>query len=102
MELIKQIKEAEAQAKEIIEQAKLDAASIGDDARRRQVEQVSAAQAERRQAIERAVADAESAGQGEVESLKAKAAEEKQQLHASAGAKIDQCVGRVVDYLQQI
>ena len=102
MELIKQIKEEEAQAKEIIEQAKLDAATIGDSARRRQVELTVAAQTERRQAIERAVTEAEAAGQGEVESLKAKAAEEKQQLHANTGAKIDQCVGRVVDYLQQV
>lgn len=102
MELIKQIKEAEAQAKEIIEQAKLDAAAIGDDSRRRQAEQANAAQAERRQAIERAVAEAETVGQSEVESLKTRAAEEKQQLQANAGAKIDQCVGRVVDYLQQI
>ena len=102
MELIKQIKEAEAQAKEIIEQAKAEAVSIGEDARRRQSAAASAAQEERRQAIERAVAEGEAAGQSEVESLKGRAAEEKQQLQENAGAKIDGCVGRVMDYLQQV
>ena len=102
MELIKQIKEAEAQAKGIIEQAKVDAATIGEDSRTRQAEQMNIAQEERKQAIERAVGEAEAAGQSEVESLKARAAEEKQQLQAGAGAKIDSCAGRVMDYLQQM
>ncbi len=102
MELIKQIKEAEAQAKEIVEQAKADAAAIAEDSRRRQSEQMDAAQEERKREIERAVAEAEAAGQGEVEGLKARAVEEKQQLQASAGGRIDQSVGRVMDYLRQM
>lgn len=102
MELIKQIKEAEAQAKEIIEQAKTDAAAIAEDSRGRQAEQMNTAQEERKQAIERAVGEAEAAGQSEVEGLKARAAEDKQQLQASAGARIDQCVGRVMDHLRQM
>ncbi len=48
MELIKQIKEAEAQAKGIIEQAKADAAAIAEDSRRRQAEQMNIAQEERK------------------------------------------------------
>ncbi len=102
MELIKQIKEAEAQAKGIIEQAKADAATIGEDSRARQAEQMNIAQEERKQAIERAVGQAEAAGQSEVESLKARAIEEKQQLQAGARARIDSCTGRVMDYLRQM
>jgi len=102
MELIKQIKEAEAQAKGIIEQAKLDATAIGEDSRARQAEQMNIAQEERKQAIERAVGEAEAAGQSEVEGLKAQAAEEKQQLQAGAGARIDSCARRVMDYLRQM
>ncbi len=102
MELIKQIKEAEAQAKGIVEQAKVDAAAIAEDSRARQAEQMNTAQEARKQAIERAVGKAEAGGQSEVEGLKSHAVEDKQQLQASAGARIDQCVGRVMDYLQQI
>jgi F0F1-type ATP synthase membrane subunit b/b' len=102
MELIKQIKEAEAQAKEIVEQAKVDAAAIGEDSRARQAEQMDIAREERKQAIERAVGEAEAAGQSEVEGLKAQAAEEKQQLQAGARARIDSCAGRVMDYLRQM
>ncbi len=102
MELIKQIKEAETQAKGIIEQATADAAAIAEDSRARQAEQMNIAQEERKQAIERAVGEAEDAGQSEVEALKAQAAEEKQQLQASAGARIDSCAGRVMDYLRQM
>ncbi len=102
MELIKQIKEAEAQAKEIVEQAKVDAATITEDAMRRQSEQMDAAQEARKQAIERALGEAESAGQSEVEDLKAQAAEEQQQLQSRAGAKIDHCARRVMDHLRQM
>ncbi len=102
MELIKQIKEAEAQAKEIVEQAKVEAAAIAEDSRARQSEQMNTAQEERKQAIERAVGEAEAAGQSEVEGLKARAAEVKQQVQASAGARIDSCAGRVMDYLRQM
>ncbi len=102
MELIKQIKEAEAQAKGIVEQAKADAAAIAEDSRRRQAEQMNAAQEERKRAIERAVGEAEAAGQSEVEGLKSRAAEEKQQLQSSAGGRIYSCAGRVMDYLRQM
>lgn len=102
MELIKQIKAAESEAKGIVEQAKTDAVSIGEDARNRQSEQLSIAQEERRKAIESAVSQAQEEGQGEVEVLKGQAAEEKQALESSAGAKVDQCVGRVMDHLRQM
>jgi vacuolar-type H+-ATPase subunit H len=102
MELIKQIKAAEAEAKVIVEQAKMDAVSIGEDARKRQAEQMSIAQEERKQAIESAFSRAQDEGQGEVEELKSKAGEDRHALESSAGAKVDQCVGRVMDYLRQV
>lgn len=102
MELIKQIKAAEAEAKVIVEQAKTDAVSIGNNARKRQAEQMNIAQEERRRAIESAVSRAQEEGQGEVEELMAHAAEERQALESNAGAKVDECVGRVMDYLRKI
>ena len=102
MELIKQIKAAEAEAKVIVEQARTDAVSIGEQARKRQGEQMSIAQEERRKAIESSVGRAQEEGQGEVEGLKSKAGIDRQSLESSAGAKVDQCVGRVMDYLRQV
>ena len=101
MELIKQIKEAEAQAKEIVEQAKADAVAAAEDSRLRQAEQMSIAQEERKQAIDRALAEAEAAGQREVEELKSEGAEGRQRLEAKADANIDHCARRVMDYLRQ-
>ncbi len=101
MELIKQIKDAESQAKEIVEQAKADAVATAEDSRLRQAEQMNIAQEERKQAIDRALAEAEASGQREVEELKSQGAEERRQLEAKADASIDHCASRVMDYLRQ-
>ena len=69
MELIKQIKEAERQAKEIIEQARAEAGRVAEEVSVKESRERVRAEEERKKAIGRAVAEAEEAGKVEVEKL---------------------------------
>ena len=96
MEIIKQIKAAEAQAKEIIEKAKAEAVQIAENfSNNRQTQQADAAE-KRRIAISKAVDQAESAGQGEVEKLMADGSSLKSEMEKKAQAKIDAAAVKVV------
>ena len=75
MELIKKIKQTEAQAQEIIERAKAEAAGKTEDGRKNQRRLLAEAEQERKKAIESAVAAAQSQGLAEVEELKTQAGE---------------------------
>ena len=100
MELIKQIKQAETQAKEIAEQAKTDAASAAEEAKAKRDELYAGAESERKQVIEQAVAEAESGALGEVEKLKAKDRTQRQQLYETARGRMNAAVGKVMDYFK--
>jgi len=102
MELIKQIKEAEAQARETVGQGKKDASRIVDDARKRRQEDRRAAEESRIEAISRAKAEGQTAGEAEIDRLKNEAEQRKRQLQESSGGKVEECVGRVMGYLQQL
>lgn len=96
MELIKKIKEAEAQAKEIIEKARSDAGRIADKSAADRNSKLEAEGVKRREAIESAVADAEKAGKSEVDALSNREAGTKQSLIDNAKQKMDAAVNKIV------
>jgi V/A-type H+-transporting ATPase subunit G/H len=101
MEIIKQIKAAETQAKEIIEKAKADAVKIAEDFSTEQQEQLAAADKQRRDAIDKAVATAEADGQAEVEKLISDGAEQRQAMENKAKSNLDAAAAKVVAKIVQ-
>ena len=101
MELIKQIKEAEQQAKEIVETAKAGAVEIAEQGKARQLELRSQAEDERKAAIEEAIAQAEQDGQAEVEELKAQGTAARSELESKARGKMDAAAEKVMDKLKE-
>jgi len=100
MELIKKIKQTEAQAQQIIEQAGADAAGRAEKMREDQRVALARAEQERKKAIEAAVATAQSQGLEETEQLKTQAEKDRRQLRDKANAKMPAAVARVMDYLK--
>ena len=100
MELIKKIKETEAQAQEIIEKAKADAATQAEKTREDHRQALEQAERERKKAIDAAVGEAQSQGLQEAEQLKARAENDRRQLRDKANAKMPPAVAKVMDYLR--
>ena len=100
MELIKQIKQAEAQARQIIEQAKADAVKQAEIGRQNRQQDLANAEQQRKKVTEAAVAAAQKEASTKVESLKAKAANERQQLRDKANNKMPPAVAKVMEYLR--
>ncbi len=100
MELIKQIKQAEAQAQEIIEKARVEAVKQADAGRRKRQAAIDQAEQERKRAMEAAVAQARSQGQAEVEGLKTEAEKRRRQLRDDTHGKMSAAVEKVVNYLK--
>jgi V/A-type H+-transporting ATPase subunit G/H len=100
MELIKKIKQSEAQARQIIDQAKADAAKQAELGRQNRQQDLAKAEQQRTKAIEVAVATARSQATAEVENLKAKAENERQQLRDKANNKMPPAVAKVMEYLR--
>ena len=96
MEIIKQIKAAETQAKEIIEQAKADALKIAEGFSSDRDEQLAAADKQRRDAVDKAVATAGADGQAEVEKLMAEGAAQREEMENTAKSKMDAAAAKVV------
>ena len=99
MELIKQIKKAEAQAQQIIDQAKADAAKQAEENRKNRQQDLAKAEQQRTKATEAAVATAQAQATAEVETLKAQAEKDRQQLRDHVADKMAQAVGKVMDYV---
>ena len=100
MELIKKIKQSETQAQQIIEQAKVDAAKQAELDRQNRQQALAKAEQERTKATEAAVAAARSQATAEIENLKAKAENERQQLRDKANTKMPLAVAKVMEYLR--
>ena len=100
MELIKKIKQAEAQAQEIIEQAKAEAAGQTEEGRKNRRRLLAEAEQQRKKAIEAAVAAAQSQGLAEIEKLKTQAEKKQQQLRDRVAGKMAPAVTKVMDHLR--
>jgi vacuolar-type H+-ATPase subunit H len=100
MELVKKIRQTEAQAQKIIEQAKAGAAEKAEDGRKNRSQLLAEAEQARKKAIEAAVAAAQSQGLAEAEKLKTQAKKKQQQLRDKAAGKMDSAAKKVMDYLK--
>ena len=100
MELIKKIKEAEAQAQGIIDRAKADAVRASEEGRKKRLAALSEAEQQRKRAIASALATAKSDGLAEADKLKEQARKDRQELRRKAEAKIATAAARVMDYLK--
>ncbi len=100
MELIKQIKQAEKQAQEIIEQAKTDAAKKAEKTRSALAQALEKAEHNRKKAIQAAVATAQSQGVAEIKNLKTRAENDRRQLRDTVSSKMATAVTTIVDCLK--
>jgi len=100
MELIKKIKQSEAQAQEIIEQAKVEAAGQAEKGRENRLAVMTEAEQQRKDATEAAIAAAQSQGREQVEQLKAQAEDQRRQLRDKTGSKMATAAAKVMDYLR--
>jgi vacuolar-type H+-ATPase subunit H len=101
MELIKQIKDAEKQAKDIIEKAGQDAGLILEEAKKHRDDLLKQSQQRRIRAIEDAVNRAEQQGKSQAEQILQAGAEKIAALKEFSSAKIKNCVENVLSRLQQ-
>jgi vacuolar-type H+-ATPase subunit H len=100
MELIKEIKKAEAQAQEIIEQARIKATEQAEKGRENRRQALAQAEQHRKKAIEAAITQAQVKGRAEVDGLKTQAEKQRQELHNKTGSKMTAMAAKVMDYLR--
>lgn len=102
MELIKQIKNAEAQSKQIIEQAKVESAKMVAEATANRSEQFEKASQRRNETIKKAVSQAETEGLAEAEQLKAQAEQALKKLRNNAAQKSGAAVAKIVEAIKAL
>jgi len=100
MELIKKIKETEAQAQEIVEQARADAVAMSEEHRKKRGQTMEQAEHERKKAIDSSVAGAASQAQTEIKTLRAKAEQDRTGLRDKTRPAIAGAVTKVMDFLK--
>ena len=101
MELIKQIKEAEKQAKDIVEKARLDAALVLEEAQKQRADLLKDAQQRRIKAIDDAVNQAQQDGKVQADQIAQTGTEAISALKTSCSAKVQSSVEKVLQRLQQ-
>ena len=102
MELIKQIKDAENQAKEIVEKARKDASAKLEQVRLAYEQQLRAAQKERQQIINQAIVQAEKATEAQVAELIEQGRKQIEAVRSACQGRVDACAAKIVAKLEQI
>ena len=100
MELVKKIKEAEAQAEQIVAQANADAVKQAEGLKILQQQRLCEAEQQRKKITEEAISRAKSQGQKKAEELKAQADRQKNQLVKNSKDKLPQAIASVTDYIK--
>lgn len=101
MKLIKHIKDAEQQAKDIVEGAGRDAGSILEEAKKHRDDLLRQSHQRRSKAIDDAVGQAEQEGKLQAEDILQAGTQTISTLKESSSAKIKMCVEKVLSRLQQ-
>lgn len=101
MELIKQIRTAEQEAKAIIEKAKGDAVEMDESWAAKRSEELGMAEDHRKAAIVAAVAGAEEEGAVEVEALMSQGQQSRDEIASNARAKIGSAVQKIVEEIKK-
>ena len=100
MELIKQIKEAETKAKEMVASAHRQVTMLADGAAKRREEAFAKARQRRKEAVAAAVDRAGKEAEAEAEQYKQKAMQQREGLAASARSKMGGAAEEVLNYLR--
>ncbi len=100
MELIKKIKQTEAQAQEIVAQARADSTVMAEQQKKAQGQSMDQAQQERKKAIDASVAQAASEGESEVEQLRSQAEQLRKELREKTKPAIAGAAEKIVDFLK--
>ena len=101
MELIKQIKDAEKQAKDIVEKARQDAVLALEEAKKQQADLLKQSQQRRIKAIDDAVTQAQQDGKAQADQIAQTGSEAVSSLRASCSEKVQSSVEKVLSRLQQ-
>ena len=101
MELIKKIKETEAEAQRLIEQAKTDAAEALSKSRQSEQQAIEQAERDRKKAIDSAIAAGQKQGQAEAQVLKAEGNKKREQLRDKAKSQMNAAVSKVLEHLRK-
>jgi vacuolar-type H+-ATPase subunit H len=99
MELIKQIKEAENKAKELVEDAQKYVVQTAENIKKEHTEQLEQAYQQRKEAIEKAKNQGRAAGQQQTKELMEKAKQQQQQLKSTAEKRRNPVADKIVDFL---
>ena len=102
MELIKQIKDAEKQAKDIVEKAKQDSALLLEEASKQRADLLKQSRQCRNKAIDEAVNRAQQDGKAQADQIAQTGSEAVSSLKASCSQKIQSSVEKVLSSLQQV
>jgi len=102
MELIRQIKDAEKQAGDVIEKAGQDAALLSEQVQKERGEQLKTAQQCRIKAVDEAVSQAAQDGTAQVRQITETGSEAVSSLKAAYSSKANACVEKVLSQLQQV
>jgi vacuolar-type H+-ATPase subunit H len=101
MELIKQIKDAENQAKEIVEKARKDAVARMEQVRIDHDGHLRKAQKNREEALVIAVAQAQEQTQSQVQELVDQGHKKIEAVAQASGGKMESCIAAIVARLEQ-
>ena len=101
MELIKQIKEAEKQAKDIVEKAGQNSALLLGESKKQRADLLKQSQQRRIKAIDEAVSKAEQDGKAQADQITQTGSEAISSLKAACSQKIQSSVEKVLSRLQQ-
>jgi len=100
MDLIKKIRQAERQAREVVEKASTEAAEMDAEFQRRRTQLREDASRQRQQAIESAVAEGEKEAGEKIKHLEAAAEKDRRKLRQKTGERRSAAVSKITDYIK--
>lgn len=101
MELIKQIKGAEKQAKDITEKARQDSATLLEEATKQRLDLLKESQQRRIKALDDAIHQAELDGKYQADQIAQTGSKAISALKVACSQEIDSCVEKILSRLQQ-
>ncbi|MFI4912126.1 MAG: hypothetical protein ACIAQZ_10715 [Sedimentisphaeraceae bacterium JB056] len=102
MEIIKEIKEAEKQAKEIVSEAKEKAAEITEQAKKQRAQSLEDRRSVRRETIEKAVDDADNEASMQASSLEMESNKICQDINSKTGQSLNDAVEKVTGFVNSL
>lgn len=101
MELIKQIKKAESQAKELIEQSHAEAAEMAEAGSTQHQQQMAQAQQQRKEAISKAIIEGEKRGLKQAQTLKETAEKQRLDMQNNAKKKTHTAIAQIIEHINK-